>query len=410
MWDACGADGRGDRRGGGMNGDWFSLGILVNSVSREGGGVFNAVRLGAIALADLGCATHIYAPMDGQSHHDLPAWQPLRPELFAMRGPRFISYAPGLSRALRGRPHDVLHLHGLWQYQSISASMWRRRTGRPVMISPHGMLDPWALRNSGWKKRLARLLFEDTNLRGAACLHALTESEAASMRSLGLSNPIAVIPNGIDLPAEGKSYRRPAWLPDDGRRLLLYIGRFHHKKGLRELMAAWAELKRLAPDTASAWRLVIAGGDDGDVARVLAADAAAHDLSDDVMLPGAVYGSVKSALLSAAAAFILPSYSEGLPMAILEAWTHTCPVFMTAACNLPEGFAAGAAVEISTDPAATARTLAEHLMDPNLAERGRSGRELVANRFDPKQIAQDHLSVYRWMVSGGTPPDSVRLT
>lgn len=387
----------------------LSLAILVSSASRAAGGMFNSVRRGAIALVEAGLCISVYAPRDEFSDEDLPEWQPLRPELFDTRGPRALALASGLDSALNARKHDVLHLHGLWQYSSVQTRSWQRRTGRPVMISPRGMLEPWALKNSGWKKRVARLIFEDANLNAASCLHALNQSEANAMRNLGLLNPIAVIPNGADLPAEGETHERPAWLPDDGRKLLLFLGRLHPKKGLRELIAAWAELKRSAPATAAKWRVVIAGWDDGGHAPMLSRDVAAHDLADDIMMPGPAYGAVKAALLSEAAAFILPSHSEGLPMAVLESWAYNCPVFMTAACNLSEGFAAGAAVEISTNSAEMANTLAAHLIDTGLSKRGLCGQDLVATRFGWDRIARDHADVYRWMVHGGEPPASVQL-
>ena len=95
---------------------------------------------------------------------------------------------------------DVLSVHGLWKYCSVGSQRWHRRTGRPYVVHPHGMLEPWALRNAMWKKRVAALLYENQHLHGAACLRALSEAEAESIRSYGLRNPICVIPNGVDLP------------------------------------------------------------------------------------------------------------------------------------------------------------------------------------------------------------------
>src|SRR5205085_3548465 len=75
-------------------------------------------------------------------------------------GPRVLGYAPGLGRRLREADPDVLHLHGIWTDLSRVGTRWARRTGRPYLISPHGMLDPWITARGRWKKALARIGYE----------------------------------------------------------------------------------------------------------------------------------------------------------------------------------------------------------------------------------------------------------
>lgn len=385
-----------------------SVGVLVGSLSRSAGGLFNSVRRSAIALHEAGSAVEIYGLADRHTAEDVSKWLPLTPRVFAARGPRQLGYAPVISMALARGGHDVVHLHGLWQLLSVQAAAWRRATGRPVMISPRGMLDDWALRNSVLKKRIAGLLFERENLAGSACLHALNASEAAAMRAFGLTNPIAVIPNGADMP-ERTAHPRPAWMDGDRRRTLLFLGRLHPKKGVRELLIAWAELMARSPKVAASWRLAIAGWDDGGHLLDLKRTAASLSLQGEVLFPGPLFGEAKAAALAHAGAFVLPSYSEGLPMAVLEAWSYGRPVLMTAACNLPEGFAAGAAMEISTEPAALARQLAAALAAPDLDAFGARGRDLVRERFTWRSIAADHAAVYAWMRDGGTAPSCVEF-
>ena len=95
-------------------------------------------------------------------------------------------------------------------YPSLASRRWSRRVCRPYLVSPHGMLDPWAVRHAAWKKRVAGWWFENAHLAGAACLHALTASEARAIRAYGLTNPICVVPNGVDLPRQ-TAFPRPAW-------------------------------------------------------------------------------------------------------------------------------------------------------------------------------------------------------
>lgn len=385
------------------------IGVVLASASRNAGGLFNSVRQGALALRDAGCTVDILAIEDEHSDTDAAAWAPLPLHLSARRGPVALGYSPDLGHQLRSRAFDLLHQHGLWQHISRDVSRWRRRTGGPIMISPRGMLDPWALRFSAWKKRIARALFEDDNLKSATCLHALNRAEAEAFRAFGLGNPIAVIPNGISVSVGSAPPPAPDWLPANGCATLSFIGRLHKKKGVLELVRAWAQLSRSAPSLAAGWRLVIAGW--GDEAYVQAIAQAVRDagLERSVLLPGPVFEADKAALLAHSAAFILPSYSEGLPMAVLEAWAYALPVFMTRACNLPDGFDAGAAIEIKTDSDEMARRLAERLPDPALGDLGTRGRLLVAERYEWPRIAQQHIEVYRWMLEGGPTPETLDL-
>ncbi len=381
----------------------ISLGIVTGSMSRKAGGLFNSVRKSAIHLAQAGADVSVYALEDEYSREDRGEWAPLDPIVLPTRLAKVFPHAPDMARTIAQGDHDVLHLHGLWQLHSRDVNRWKRRTGRPVMISPRGMLDPWALKNSGWKKKLVGAWFEDRNLREADCLHALNPSEATAMRAFGLANPIAVIPNATDLPDIAP--RRES----EGRRTLLFLGRIHPKKGLAELVNAWALACSRRPSLRRDWQVVIAGWDDGGHAEPLAKQIAERGLEDSMTLPGPAFGAAKDTLLRDADAFILPSYSEGLPMSVLEAWAYRLPVLMTRQCNLPEGFAHGAAIEIETEPGALSSTLEQTLCDADLAPLGEAGRRLVEERFSWPRVAREHLAVYRWMISGGEAPACVAV-
>lgn len=378
----------------------LSIALVTGSASRLAGGLFNSVRRSALALSAAGHRVTVLALDDAHAAEDAAAWAPLVPLVAPRRGPAALGYAPAIGAALREGRFDVVHQHGIWQAFSRDVAAWRRRTGGPVMISPRGMLDPWALANAAWKKRITAALYERDNLAGAACLHALAASEAASMRAFGLKGPVAVIANGTDIPQPAE-VGPPDWWPAEGR-VLLFVSRIHPKKGLAELVEAWARLVREAPRVADGWRLVLAGWDDGGHAPALRQAIARHGLEGRILMPGPLYGAAKDAALRHADAFVLPSHSEGLPMSILEAWAYGLPVAMTAACNLPEGFEAGAAEPVTTDPAELAAALAAFLgADPaRRAAMGEAGRTLARTRFGWAEIARRHAEVYRWMVAG----------
>lgn len=392
-----------------MTAEKISLAVVTGSMSRRAGGLFNSVRALSRYLEQAGIDLQVFAGEDEFSTRDRAAWGETSLHTFPVRGPQVFGYQPELLAALQHMQPDIVHQHGIWMYSSVAAMAWSKTTG-PRIISPRGMLDPWAIANSAWKKRIAAALYETRNLRGAACVNALAESERLAIRAYGVRAPIAVIPNGVDPSIGDQSPPSPIWaqnLPDEARKLL-FLGRIHPKKGLAALIEAYQQLRGSEADQ---WHLVVAGWDQGDHEAELKAQVAASGLEQSVHFIGPQFGGDKAATLAAADAFILPSQSEGLPMAILEAWAFRLPVLMTGECNLPEAFPAGAAIEITRDPKELADALRQFMALPE-AERGRigeQGRSLVETRFSWPSIADKMSKTYSWVLHGGSCPEWVDL-
>ena len=322
------------------------VGFLVGSVSRQAGGLFQSVRGLAKAVASANEEVRVFGIRDEQSAVDLQEWQPLSVQTFRPRL-RAWGYSNELVPAMLDADLDILSVHGLWKYCSVASQRWHRQTGRPYVVHPHGMLESWAVRNAMWKKRIAALLYENQHLRRAACLRALTEAEAQSIRSYGLRNPICVIPNGVDLPDLRESKAKSQ---STNRKTLLYLGRLHPKKNISNLIRAWNETFKSQRSSGDGWVLAIAGWDQSGYEAQLRQLTADLGLQTSVIFLGPQFGADKSECYRACDAFILPSLSEGLPMAVLEAWALAKPVLMTPECNLPEGFEANAALRIGTTP------------------------------------------------------------
>ena len=385
----------------------MKIAYVLSSVSRANGGVSESVRnlAQSVAAARPADEVAVLGLQDEFSERDAPLWHPLQPRCAPVTGPRAFGYAPGLAAALTEADADITHLAGLWMYPSVANHRWARANQKRYMISPHGMLDAWALENSRWKKRLAAGLFERRHLEQAACLHALCAAEAESIRAYGLTNPICVLPNGVDLPPALPSSCTPPWagrFPAE-RKIMLFLGRLHPKKGLRPLLDAWARVRT------SEWQLVIAGWDQGGHQRALEELVEARQMRDSVCFCGPLHGRDKAAAYAAAQAFTLPSHSEGLPMTVLEAWSYGVPVLMTAACNLPEGFAEDAAVEIATDPDTLAQALTQFFQrsEEDRSALGQRGRSLAARKFSWSRIADEMLSTYHWLAEAGPRPGFV---
>ncbi len=289
------------------------------------------------------------------------------------------------------------------------------------------MLDPWAVKNSAWKKKLALFFYEQAHLQSAACLRALCESEARAMRTFGLKNPICIVPNGVDSAEIGNrrsEIRNPPWAGyvEPGQKVLLYLGRLHPKKGLVNLLRAWKSTLNSQPST-NDWLLALAGWDQGGHETELKRLATELGLSfsdirtpnsdlrtpNSVLFLGPQFDDSKAACYANCDAFILPSFSEGLPMVLLEAWAYGKPVVMTPECNLPEGFSARAGIRITTDVEGIARGLTELFgrSAQELNEIGRNGLRLTGEKFNWRTIAGQMRAVCEWLVCGASKPDCV---
>jgi poly(glycerol-phosphate) alpha-glucosyltransferase len=322
---------------------------------------------------------------------------------------------PGGSRKLTKRLQelipdtDILHCNSLWESCLWSAANIARKNNKPYLVSPHGMLDPWAINNSKWKKKIASFFFVDKYLHSAACIHALCESEYRSIRAYGLKNPVAIIPNGIDIPnLQAGQKVNPPWEPrvDKDKNVMLFLGRINPKKGLVNLVKAWSKVKP------KDWVLAIAGwGQEGHESQLkrLVKDLR---LEKDVVFIGLAFDEKKQACLQNADAFILPSFSEGLPMSILEAWSYKLPVLMTKECNIPEGFQAKAALEIRPESDSIVEGLEKivSLSRDEKKEIGINGLELVKDKFAWPKIAAQMIDVYKWILGRSPKPECVRLS
>jgi glycosyltransferase involved in cell wall biosynthesis len=268
-------------------------------------------------------------------------------------------------------------------------------------VSPHGMLDPWALENSRWKKRAAAALYENRHLRGAACLHALNEAEARAIRAYGLESPVCVIPNGVELPEISET--RAA----QEMHTLLYLGRIHPKKGLVPLIKAWAKMQWRAEETG--WRLAIAGWDQNGHRSILEALVGELGAGSTIHFLGPRFGKAKAECFREASAFILPSMSEGLPMSILEAWSWGLPTVMTPQCNLPEGEQAGSAivVECGVESIAGGLNRLFAMSDRERESSGSRGRRLVEEKFQWPRVVRQMTEVYDWILGFGPQPACV---
>jgi glycosyltransferase involved in cell wall biosynthesis len=301
---------------------------------------------------------------------------------------------------LRGA--EGIHIHGLWEQSTNAAARASRRLRKPYVLSAHGMLEPWALANKGWKKQVYAKLIESRNIDGATCLHALTQAEAQNYRDFGSRAPIVIIPNGVEIPTSVSPELFLSSYPFlRGKRIVLFFGRIHFKKGLDLLVNSWADLAAKWPNA----HLVIAGPDSENTRPTIERLVQERSLVDRILFTGMVRRQMKWSCLSAAECFVLPSYSEGLSTSVLEAMGVGLPVIITRYCNLPEVTTVNSGWEIEANQENLSEAILrmlENSTEQNQAI-GERGKRLVRERYNWQTVARRMDEIYRWAVTGERP-------
>lgn len=323
-------------------------------------------------------------------------------------GPAAFGYSPELARHLPrlAQKDSVIHVHGLWMYPGVLARKIADATGAVRIVSPHGMLEPWALHNSGWKKRLAAWAFERQNVRTAACIHATSSMEAQSIRLAGYRNAIAVVPNGVVVPALRPGERSPTSdlrPPTSDLHRALFLSRIHPKKGLLNLVQAWREVSPIG------WELLIVGPDEcGHLAEVQSA-VRACGLEKQILFQGEIMGEAKTQCYRDADVFVLPSFSENFGLVIAEALSCGVPVITTRATPWGEleTHHCGWWIETGVEPLAKALREATALSDTERSDMGRRGRQLIEDRYTWPTIGCQMCDVYEWVLGAGPKPGCI---
>lgn len=387
------------------------IATVTLTISRQAGGLFNSVRGLSQGISHAGVTNKVFSGTDSYTPSDIAAWSALEVQTFKTYGPMGVGFTPGISSGLRLYGPDLIHQHSIWTYPSW-AVLRASKKGVPRIISPRGALDKWALRHSHFKKRLAMALYERQNILNASALHALCESELNSIREFGYIGPVAVIPNGTDTHISSSKNDIPAWRAslEPGAKVLLYIGRINPKKNLLSLVEGFTQATQSSAIN-SKWHLCIAGWDQKGHINEVNARIKELNATSFIHYIGPQFSKEKEKTLLNADAFILPSLSEGLPMAVLEAWAAALPTLITEECNLPVGFSSGAAVKIGHSGAEifSALNYFFSLNPSDLARMGAAGRSLIETQFNWISVGQKMREVYEWVLTKGERPSFIDM-
>ena len=292
---------------------------------------------------------------------------------------------------------DVIHDNGAWLPSNIVAAWVARWAEVPFVATPHGMLTEWSLAHQAWKKQVAWHLYQKHVFRQASLFQATAPAEIENLRALGMQQPVAVVPNGVEVPETV-----PDGSPSDGHRAL-FLSRIHPKKGLPMLLGAWADVR---PE---GWTLELVGPSENDHRAELEAQAAELGLDGAVVFSGAVDDADKWHKYAAADLFVLPTYSENFGIVVAEALAAEVPALTTtgAPWSVLEEEGCGWWAEPTVDAITAALRDATQRSDAERRAMGQRGRQLVEERFSWAGVARQMRGVYKWVRDNAPPPEYV---
>lgn len=294
---------------------------------------------------------------------------------------------------------QIVHSHSLWRMSNVFGGWAGQQFRRPHVVSPRGTLSAEALQHHRYRKALFSALLQGRTLTRASAFHATSHGEYQDIRRAGFDQPVFVVRNGVDIPSV------LVQKPRDGQRILLYVGRVHPIKGLELALEGWQELTNAYSD----WVFRIVGPIDSDYARRLR-ESALSDHIPRLEFVGELSGKELAAEYQTADALILPSLSENFGMVVAEALANGTPVLTTEATpwEALRERDCGWWVSRQQDPFFAAMRDVLSTEREELSRRGMKGRQWMIDEFSWKQVANDMLAAYLWLLGDGARPAFVR--
>ena len=377
------------------------------SITNKSGGV-GAVIYGITSRSGLYKSTSSIVTYDEETS-DYGSYDFIDVHRCKIIGLHSLGYSPEMSKELyKLKNCDIIHSHGLWLRSGYYARQASLRRNIPLVISPHGMLEPYALDRSKLKKKIISLLFENNNLMAANCIHAASHQEAENFKKAGIRNNIAIIPFGVenqkfDVSDTTNMFDKYPILKN--KKIIFFLSRIHPKKGLIYLIEAWEKLYERFPG----WQIVIAGPDEDNHLSQILDLISNKQLGDKITYIGPVHGRQKYACYNMSSIFVLPTLSENYGFVVPEALSSECPVITTKGTpwkDLVE-YNCGWWIDIGTNSLIKCLEKACSMSDDDLKNMGINGRKLVESNYSWESSVNKFNALYSWLVNDSQKPEFV---
>ena len=354
----------------------------IPSIDRMAGGISTYMQVLAKPLgtmAEVHIMTHASEnplPMENSKVHDIPRYRPFSGV-----------WKKAVVDLLDSVRPDIVHVNCCWTPDCAIIQRLAQKQGYKVVLTPHGMLEPWIIKRHYWTRKVPALwLYQKAAVQRADCVQATAESERDNLLKLGYNSNIKVVRLGID--AESIEMKR-SWKKS---RQILFLSRVHVKKGINFLVKA-ADVLR---NELQGYKILVAGEGDADYVEAVKRMICDRGLQDIVQLIGGVYGDEKWRLFQTSDFFVLPTHSENFGLAIAESLASGTPVITTVGTPWSDlnSSEAGAWIEIGTEPLVETLRFFLSLSTEKLEEMGRNGRRLIEEKYSANVMAQEMINVY----------------
>ena len=352
------------------------------------GPTYSVVRL-CDGLVRAGCAVTLLA-IDKPGHRAVPEHTRLFPP---GPPPSRLGICGSMARWLDAEARDgkieLLHNHSLWMMPNVYPGRVAARHHIPYIVSPRGTLATGALRSGSWVKSLFWPLVQAPSLRAVTAFHATSDGECADIRARGFHQPIAVIPNGVDVPPRAERAAGPP--------TILFLGRIHPSKGVETLLRAWARVAGAHPD----WRLRIVGPDNAGHLGTMQRLARSLDLPR-TSFDGPLTGAAKFQAYADASVYALPTQFENFGMTVAESLCMATPVIVTKGAPWQglESNRCGWWIDAGVDACAAALDTAMRTRPEALQAMGERGRNWMIESFGWGSISERMRALYQWVLDG----------
>jgi len=357
---------------------------VIPGISRDSGGPSRSVQGLVAGLNELCCDASLLSLVPGEK-----PW---------VSGVTSFFNGIGIEQVISTKRPDIVHLHGIWDLRLHSCAVACRKNNIPYVIAPRGMLEPWSLKQKWLKKRIARFLYQDFDLKCAAALHATAESEAAHFKDLGFINRCVVSANAVNVPNRKLIHVNKK--RSEYRRVLL-VSRMHPKKGVMELVECWNVLRP------AGWVCELVYTRNGHFEREYEMQVKKRvgqlGLSKSFIFTGPLDDEEKWKAYERGDIFVLPSYSENFGIVVAEALYAGLPVLTTKGTpwgNL-ESECCGRWVDVGGNQLLNALREMLILSEQQRSEMGMRGRMLVERKYTWRAVARTMMEGYQSIMKSG---------
>ena len=373
--------------------------IFTATIDKTGGGPSRSVPILAKGLAEIGCdVTLLTVESDNMNIHILD-----NTSVNFITLPRNYKKKE-LESVLLNNHFDIVHAQGVWTPIYHKMVNILSKNNIPFVMTPRGALEPWCLKHKALKKKLALVFYQKRDLQKSKAILATASMEANNLRNLGLTAPIAIIPNGIDV----TEYPcRPIQNKTQTKKQILFISRISPKKGIEFLIDAWSILYKKYPE----WSIKIAGNGDESYIQELNNRILNKSLQDKVEILPPIFGKDKYNLYAESSLFVLPTYSENFGMVIAEALSCGVPVITTTGTpwNELEEKGLGWCINLNLDNVIRAISEAITLGQDKLFEMGQKGSQYIHETFQYTEVAEKNKILYKWIIKESNIPEFVSV-